>query len=488
MLSVTQSRLFDENVGKVNSMICKIMAFSVLVPLSFIIFTLAGLWNVPHSYSILLAVYSLFVTIILFLLNRTSSLQSFTTYAGLICSMLFVALLGVKSVIVITISYAFIPVLSCFYYNVKLTRIMNLINFLSVIAVTWFRSQTILEIYVWVDSVENSPLRWFITNSIGITVESFFVYMITVALAKRTGKTLQNLLLSSDERNSAIDELRKRNKYIVKINSEIEDANKHLKMTQYEIIRFVSQVLGSHDLFTGRHLMHTKKYVEIIARELRDNGYYKDELTDEKIVLYSTAALLHDIGKVHIPEGVLNKIGKFTPEEYEIMKIHPIEGKKLLEFLPIINDGVFNEIAVQMAFCHHEKWDGSGYPSGLKGKEIPLCARIMAAADVLDALISQRLYKEPMPVEEAMEVFERSKGLHFEPCIVEAVVKLKNLIKIIDEDFKTSEASTNNEELEWWMRYHSNVEAKSLKVELHTDFIQASAVDANGLNPDFNKN
>ena len=112
----------------------------------------------------------------------------------------------------------------------------------------------------------------------------------------------------------------------------------------------------------------------------------------------------------------------------------------------------------------------------------------MAAADVLDALISQRLYKDPMPVEEAMEVFERSKGLHFEPCIVEAVVKLKNLIKIIDEDFKTSEASTNNEELEWWMRYHSNVEAKSLKVELHTDFIQASAVDANGLNSDFNKN
>ena len=266
LLSVTQSRLFDENVGKVNSMICKIMAFSVLVPLSFIIFTLAGLWNVPHSYSILLAGYSLFVTIILFLLNRTSSLQSFTAYAGLICSMLFVALLGVKSVIVITISYAFIPVLSCFYYNVKLTRIMNLINFLSVIAVTWFRSQTILEIYVWVDSVENSPLRWFITNSIGITVESFFVYMITVSLAKRTGKTLKNLLLSSDERNSAIDELRKRNKYIVKINSEIEDANKHLKMTQYEIIRFVSQVLGSHDLFTGRHLMHTKKYVEIIAR------------------------------------------------------------------------------------------------------------------------------------------------------------------------------------------------------------------------------
>lgn len=474
MLSVTQSRLFDENVGKVNSMICKVMAFSVLVPVSFIVFTLAGLWNVPHAYSVMMVLYSLFSSIVLYWLNRIPSLQSFTTYAGLVSAMLFVALLGVKSVIVITISYAFVPVLSCFYYNVRLTRIINLVSFLSVIMVTWFRSQTILEIYVWVDSKENSPLRWFITNSIGITVESFFVYMITVFLAKRTGKTLQNLLVSSEERNSAIDELRKRNKYIVKINAEMEESNRSLRTTQYKIIQFVSQVLGSHDLFTGRHLMHTKKYVEIIARELRDSGYYRDILTDEMIEIYSTAALLHDIGKVHIPEGILNKIGKFTPDEYELMKIHPEEGKKLLEFLPLINDGTFNEIAKQMAYCHHEKWDGSGYPTGLKGNEIPLCARIMAAADVLDALISQRLYKEAMPVDEAMDVFEKSKGLHFEPCIADSVIRLKNLISIIDEDFKTTESSSNAEELEWWMQYHSNTEAKNMKIEIHTDFIGAS--------------
>ena len=216
--------------------------------------------------------------------------------------------------------------------------------------------------------------------------------------------------------------------------------------------------------------MHTRKYVEIIAKELKKGGYYQKELTDENIELYSTAAFLHDIGKIHIPEGVLNKIGKFTPEEYQLMKIHPEEGKKLLEYLPQIEDGTFNEIAKQMAYCHHEKWDGSGYPNGLKGKEIPLCARIMAAADVLDALISQRLYKEPMPVEEAMEVFERSKGMHFEPCIADAVINLKNLISIIDEDFKTTEASTNAEELEWWMKYHAN----TVKIEVHTDFIGAS--------------
>ena len=275
MLSVTRSQLFDENVGKVNSMILRIMEFSVLVPVSFIIFTLAGLWDVPHSYSIILVIYTLASSTVLYFLNRAHNLQILTVYAGLIAAMFFVCLLGVKSVIVITISYAFVPVLSCFYYKVKLTRIMNFINYFFVIIVTWMRSRTILDVYVWVNNSYKTPNNWFISNAIGITVESIFVYMITVSLSKRTEKTLSNFLTSSEERNVAFDELRKRNKYIVKINSEIENSIRNLKTTQYRIIQFVSQVLGSHDLFTGRHLLHTKKYVEIIAKELRESGYPK---------------------------------------------------------------------------------------------------------------------------------------------------------------------------------------------------------------------
>ena len=186
MLNASQSQLFDENVGRVNSMILRVMEFAVLVPLSFIIFTIAGLWDVPHSYSTILIVYTIIVSTVLYFLNKAPHLQGLTVYAGLIGSMFFVCLLGVKSVIVITISYAFVPVLSCFYYNVKLTRIMNLANFLAVLCVTWIRSQTILDIYVWVDNVYKTPLNWFISNGIGITVESIFVYMITVSLARRT--------------------------------------------------------------------------------------------------------------------------------------------------------------------------------------------------------------------------------------------------------------------------------------------------------------
>ena len=206
-------------------------------------------------------------------------------------------------------------------------------------------------------------------------------------------------------------------------NRKVREKNNQLAETQFKIIQFVAQCLGSHDLFTGRHIMHTQKYVEVICNELVRMGYYTEELTKKNIQLFVNAAFLHDIGKIHVPEGILNKIGKFTEEEFAMMKCHPEEGKKLLDFLPKIDDGKFNEIAKEMTYCHHEKWDGTGYPRGLVGENIPLCARIMAAADVLDALISQRLYKEPMSIDETIDVFEKSKGMHFEPCIADAVIK-----------------------------------------------------------------
>ena len=122
----------------------------------------------------------------------------------------------------------------------------------------------------------------------------------------------------------------------------------------------------------------------------------------------------------------------------------------------MINDGRFNEIAKQMAFYHHEKWNGTGYPNGIAGIEIPLCARIMAAADVMDALLSKRLYKEPKSIEEAIEIFENSRDSHFESCIVDAVISAKDIIKEIDNEFKKQEAESNALEQEWWQRYHEN--------------------------------
>lgn len=234
-----------------------------------------------------------------------------------------------------------------------------------------------------------------------------------------------------------------------------------LNDNQFYLMEFAAQILGSHDLFTGRHVIHTQTYVEMIAEKLRELGYYTEELTDSTIKNMKTASFLHDIGKIHIPEGILNKNGKFVKEEFELMRCHPEEGAKLLDFLPLLDEGRFNKIAEEMALCHHEKWDGSGYPYHLKGTEIPLAARIMAGADVLDALISRRLYKSPIPVAEAIETFKESSGTHFEPCIVEAVIALKDKIEEVDRSFKETEAAMNEEELAWWDNYHELIERGS---------------------------
>lgn len=452
-MSITDENFFIENIVRVNKMVEIILFSAVLVPVSFYFLTLVGLWRVPNAYSFTVIGVSLLGAIIDCILNRCKKCQKVSMYFGIFATSIFVFLIGFKGFIAITVSYCFAPFVSCLYYNRKLTHITTTLNLLLMIII--FRSRSYgVEIVI---SGYHTANRWFMENLIGILIEFLFVFLITDSIAKRTSGTLRNLITSQDERDQAFTKLKEKNQTIIRINTELAGKNKELNDTQYKIIQFVAQVLGSHDLFTGRHVMHTRKYVEIIAKELRNEGFYKAELSDKNIEFYQTAAFLHDIGKIHIPEGVLNKIGKFTPEEFELMKCHPAEGKKLLEYLPPIEDGRFNEIAQQMALCHHEKWDGSGYPNHIAGKDIPLCARIMAAADVLDALISQRLYKDPVSIDEAMEIFKKSSGMHFEPCIAQAVINCKEVIEMIDCDFKTSEASTNAEELEWWMRYHSNL-------------------------------
>ncbi|MCR4580603.1 MAG: HD domain-containing protein [Treponema sp.] len=455
-MSEQDELFFTENVVNVNRMVRKVMAATVIVPLSFIILTHIGIWSVSYNYSMIMLGLSVLIYLILLYANKNPKLQVFSMYFGILSAVLYVDFLGYNRVVQISITYGCAPFLSCLYYNKKLTNLTSIFAYLSIVAVHAIQAFGIGDFIAPVISNKNT-VTWFIGHVSGITIEYVFVFLIAGFLASRNYKTIQNLVKTKSDRDAAYDKLSERNKYIMQQNLELESANRELNSTQYKIIQFVAQCLGKHDIFTGFHVMHTKKFVEIIAKELRDEGYYEEELTDKNIALFSTAAFLHDIGKIHVPEGILNKMGPFTPAEYEMMKCHPKVGKELLEYLPPIEGGKFNDIAIMMAYHHHEKWDGSGYPNGLSGEQIPLCARIMTAADSLDAMISQRLYKDPLSVDEAMDVFEKCKGSHFEPCIADAVINCKHLITLIDQDFKTSEASENAKELEWWHSYHENL-------------------------------
>lgn len=190
---------------------------------------------------------------------------------------------------------------------------------------------------------------------------------------------------------------------------------------QSGIITLMAEIVESRDDNTGGHIRRTAKYVEDITGELKRQGVYADILTDGYMKDMAAAAPLHDIGKIHIPDNVLNKPGKLTEEEFAVMKTHTTAGEELLTRAKAeLGESGYLTTAVEMAAYHHEWWNGKGYPYGISGEEIPLCARIMAVADVFDALTSKRCYKSAMPLEKAYSIIREESGTHFDPAVVEA--------------------------------------------------------------------
>jgi len=181
---------------------------------------------------------------------------------------------------------------------------------------------------------------------------------------------------------------------------------------------------------TGFHLIRLKRYCIILGKELSKNDKYKEYLTDEYISDLAISSLLHDIGKVGVPDSILLKDGPLTDEEYDIIKRHPLSGSYVIkEIEKNIEGRSLYTMGRDIALCHHEKWDGSGYPMGLSGVNIPLSARIVALVDVFDALINKRVYKDGFTFEKSIEIIRDGSGTYFDPDIVEAFLKVKDKIK-----------------------------------------------------------
>lgn len=211
---------------------------------------------------------------------------------------------------------------------------------------------------------------------------------------------------------------------------------------QFNIIVMMAEIVENRDKNTGGHIRRTATYVEIIAKQLKKEGKFKEELTDVYVKDMIVAAPLHDIGKIHVSDVILNKNGRLTDEEFAIMKTHAEAGRELLTNAKLhLGNFSYLDIAVDMAGSHHEWWDGSvkGYPDGIKGEEIPLCARIMAVADVFDALISKRCYKEPMPLEKAYAIIREESGTHFDPMVVDAFFAAQDKVEAALAQFREEE-------------------------------------------------
>jgi putative two-component system response regulator len=193
-------------------------------------------------------------------------------------------------------------------------------------------------------------------------------------------------------------------------------------LTQLVSIRALAHLAETRDPETGNHIHRTQNYVRLLAIRLREHPRFSAFLTPQNIDLLTKSAPLHDIGKVGVPDNILRKPGPLTPEEWEIMKTHARLGSDAIEQAESDAEKpvAFLILAKEIAHWHHEKWDGSGYPDQLAGDAIPISARLMSVADVFDALISQRVYKPPMPFSEARTIIAAGRGTHFDPDIADA--------------------------------------------------------------------
>ena len=235
---------------------------------------------------------------------------------------------------------------------------------------------------------------------------------------------------------ASADFLRSKSDYL---EQEVAKRTREVMAIQDVTILAMASLAETRDNETGNHIRRTQHYVKALAESLKSHPRFASQLDDETIALLFKSAPLHDIGKVGIPDHILLKPGRYEPAEFAVAQqqllIYPIEHAEqavgtTVEFL---------SLAKEIAYCHHEKWDGSGYPQGLVGEAIPLSARLMALADVYDALISRRVYKEGMPHEKAAAIIAEGRGSHFDPDVVDAFLQIEQTFIAIAIRYRDSD-------------------------------------------------
>lgn len=220
--------------------------------------------------------------------------------------------------------------------------------------------------------------------------------------------------------------------YTLHLQKAVQEKTSEISHIQHSIIASFANMVEARDGITGQHIKRTSSYVEIITQALLEDPEFKEVITAADAELIIDAAPLHDIGKISIPDSILSKPGRLSAEEFDVIKSHPETGAHIIDdTLAEVEGNSYLSVARDMAYYHHEKWDGSGYPCGLKGEEIPLSARIMAIADVYEALRSKRPYKEPFSAEKSRAIIEESSGTHFDPKIVDVFLRHIQQIEMV---------------------------------------------------------
>ena len=223
-------------------------------------------------------------------------------------------------------------------------------------------------------------------------------------------------------------------RYNQSLREMVDEQTREIKNLQNAVLNTIAEVVEFRDDMSGGHIERILRYLRIMISNLQERALYQEEVSGWDVELLISAAQMHDVGKICISESILNKQGKLNPEEYGEIKKHPAFGLMIIDKIrQLIGEHTFLSYASVIADAHHERWDGTGYPEGLKGEDIPLAGRLMAIADVYDALVSVRPYKQPMgPAEAAAEII-RASGTAFDPVLVDVFKTLADDCAVIAE-------------------------------------------------------
>ena len=420
----------EANANRFNIICLTLLAaLSVLV----IIFNEFGVFKVERK----IVLYSIIPTVVCFLLPITVYLindkilkkeHSVIEYRNFKILLITAAYFGIALVCI-----------SLSFHSVLLMTVPSLISAQygqskKVFVVTIILTMILVPISTYGSFFFGTPDRNFIKGMLTDEEAKLFANRVKIATASRMIEIFTHYVLPRLVSIIAVVTLvygiTKRNGRLLKMQKElsqkVNDEMERMNAMQGRVIDVLATLIETRDVGTGEHVIRTSRYVGMLARELQKEEKYKDLLTDEEIKKLQSAAPLHDVGKIAVSDTILLKPGKLTKEEFEIMKTHTVKGKKMIEsiFSGIENSELL-KTAEDIAVSHHERWDGAGYPNGLKGDEIPMSARIMAVADVFDALVSVRVYKKPIPPEAAIDIMMEESGTHFDPEIMKIVDRIR---------------------------------------------------------------
>jgi len=252
----------------------------------------------------------------------------------------------------------------------------------------------------------------------------------------RTGDEIENLYRAISKTSADM----------VQYVQDVEEKTATITRMQDSLIQVLADMVESRDKYTGHHIKNTAAYARIIMEQMRREGIHTGELTDEYIEDVVHSAPLHDVGKIEVSDALLNKPGRLTDEEYAQMKNHTVAGKKIIaRSAEAVANAGYLDMAQDLAAHHHERWDGKGYPDGLSGETIPLSARVMAVADVFDALVSKRSYKEGFPIEKAMAIITEGIGTQFDPQVARAFLHAEAEIRRVAQENTEAENGEGKE-------------------------------------------